>query len=95
MPKTKQQPVHEVRFGAIKATIWENQTSVGIRNNVTVPSFDPTTASRVVNRSPQFLHSRRRVMYPAWFRVRATSVSNDLHFLQGMPLVDSLIVQLP
>ena len=27
MAKTKQQPVHEVRLGAIKATIWENQTT--------------------------------------------------------------------
>ena len=36
MPKTKQQPVHEVRMGAVKATIWENDTSVGTRRNVTV-----------------------------------------------------------
>ena len=36
MAKTKQQPVHEVRLGAIKATIWENQTTAGMRHNVTV-----------------------------------------------------------
>jgi len=36
MAKTKQQPVHEIRFGAVKATIWENQTTVGTRHNVTV-----------------------------------------------------------
>ncbi len=36
MAKTKQQPIHEIRMGAIKATIWENQTSAGVRNNVTV-----------------------------------------------------------
>lgn len=36
MPKQKQQPVHEIRLGAIKATIWENQTSAGTRHNVTV-----------------------------------------------------------
>jgi hypothetical protein len=36
MSKTKQQPVHEVRLGAVKATIWENDTSVGTRRNVTV-----------------------------------------------------------
>lgn len=30
------QPVHEVRMGTIKATIWENETSVGIRYNVNV-----------------------------------------------------------
>ncbi|WLD13546.1 hypothetical protein [Planctellipticum variicoloris] len=36
MAKAKQQPAHEIRFGAIKATIWENQTTVGTRHNVTV-----------------------------------------------------------
>jgi len=36
MAKTKQQPAHEVRLGAIKATIWENQTTAGMRHNVTV-----------------------------------------------------------
>jgi hypothetical protein len=36
MSKSKQQPVHEVRMGAIKATIWENETSVGTRHNVNV-----------------------------------------------------------
>lgn len=36
MAKTKQQPAHEIRMGAIKATIWENETSVGTRHNVTV-----------------------------------------------------------
>ena len=33
---TKQKPAHEIRLGAIKATIWENQTSAGTRHNVTV-----------------------------------------------------------
>jgi len=32
----KQQPVHEIRLGAIKATIWENQTDAGVRHNVNV-----------------------------------------------------------
>jgi len=36
MAKAKQQPAHEIRLGAIKATIWENQTTVGTRHNVTV-----------------------------------------------------------
>lgn len=36
MPKLKQQPVHEIRLGAVKAAIWENETSVGVRHNVTV-----------------------------------------------------------
>lgn len=36
MTKTKQQPAHEIRMGAIKATIWENQTTAGARHNVTV-----------------------------------------------------------
>jgi hypothetical protein len=29
-------PVHEIRFGAIKAAIWENQTENGVRYNVTI-----------------------------------------------------------
>jgi hypothetical protein len=36
MAKAKQQPAHEIRLGAVKATIWENQTTVGTRHNVTV-----------------------------------------------------------
>lgn len=36
MAKTKQQPAHEIRMGAIKATIWENQTTACTRHNVTV-----------------------------------------------------------
>lgn len=32
----KQRPAHEVRLGAIKATIWENETANGKRHNVTV-----------------------------------------------------------
>lgn len=30
------QPVHEVRFGLIKALVWQNQTKVGERFNVTL-----------------------------------------------------------
>ena len=29
-------PVHEVRLGRIKATIWANQTDNGLRHNVTL-----------------------------------------------------------
>ena len=36
MAKPKQQPAHEIRMGAIRATIWENQTTNGTRFNVTV-----------------------------------------------------------
>ena len=32
----KQQPVHEIRFGAVKAAVWENQTPNGTRYGVTV-----------------------------------------------------------
>lgn len=28
-------PVHEIRFGRIKAAIWENETQSGTRHNVT------------------------------------------------------------
>ena len=29
-------PVHTVRFGAVKAVVWENQTQHGVMHNVTV-----------------------------------------------------------
>ena len=34
-PVPRNQPVHEVRLGAIKAAIWQNETDVGVRYNVT------------------------------------------------------------
>jgi len=39
MPKStskKNRPAHEIRLGAIKATIWANETQNGIRHNVNV-----------------------------------------------------------
>lgn len=33
---TKNTPAHEIRLGAIKATIWENDSASGIRHNVTL-----------------------------------------------------------
>lgn len=33
---SKQKPVHEIRLGRIKATIWENDTDNGTRYNVAV-----------------------------------------------------------
>lgn len=33
---SKQKPVHEIRLGAIKAAIWENETTAGTRHNVTL-----------------------------------------------------------
>ena len=36
MPQTKQSPVHEIRLGSIKATIWENETTVGKRHSLNV-----------------------------------------------------------
>ena len=35
MPKPKDKPAHEVRIGAIKAAIWKNDTSNGVRYNTT------------------------------------------------------------
>lgn len=32
----QQKPVHEIRMGRIKATIWANETSTGTRHNVTL-----------------------------------------------------------
>ena len=36
MPVRAKKPVHEIRIGRIKATIWENETQNGTRHNVTV-----------------------------------------------------------
>jgi len=36
MSKTKEKPIHEVRIGAIKAAVWRNDTSNGVRYNVTL-----------------------------------------------------------
>ena len=33
---TNTQPIHEIRIGAIKAAIWENETVGGTRYNVTL-----------------------------------------------------------
>jgi hypothetical protein len=35
MPKPKDKPVNEVRIGAVKAAIWRNDTSNGVRYNTT------------------------------------------------------------
>ena len=35
MPKAKDKPAHEVRIGAIKAALWKNDTSNGVRYNTT------------------------------------------------------------
>lgn len=34
--KADKKPVHEVRFGSVKASIWQNDTTAGVRHNVTV-----------------------------------------------------------
>ncbi len=34
MPNNR--PVHEVRFGAVRAAVWANETKTGVMHNVTV-----------------------------------------------------------
>lgn len=34
--KEKVRPVHEIRFGRIKAAVWENESQNGTRHNVTL-----------------------------------------------------------
>ena len=34
--KDKVRPVHEIRFGRIKAAVWENESQNGTRHNVTL-----------------------------------------------------------
>ena len=33
---SRHKPVHEIRLAAIRASIWENETSAGTRHNVTM-----------------------------------------------------------
>ncbi len=33
---SKQKPIHEIRLGAVKAVIWENETDNGKRHNVQI-----------------------------------------------------------
>jgi hypothetical protein len=35
MSKTKDKPVHQVKFGLVKAAIWANETDKGVMYNVT------------------------------------------------------------
>ena len=34
--EAKKRPVHEIRFGRIRAAIWQNETETGTRHNVTL-----------------------------------------------------------
>ncbi len=34
--EAKNRPVHEIRFGRVRAAIWQNETEIGTRHNVTV-----------------------------------------------------------
>lgn len=36
MSEEKQRPVHEIRMGTIRAAIWSNTTTNGIRHNITI-----------------------------------------------------------
>ena len=35
MPKTNDKPVQEVRFGSVKAAVWKNRNTNGVRYNTT------------------------------------------------------------
>ena len=35
MAEKTERPIHEVRFGRIKAAVWANQTQAGVRHSVT------------------------------------------------------------
>ena len=54
MPKPKEKPAYEVRIGAIKAAIWKNDTTGGVRYNVTFSRIykdKKTTSGRAPIRS--------------------------------------------
>ena len=36
MNNERQKPVHEIRVGLVRASIWENKSEFGVRHNVTI-----------------------------------------------------------
>jgi hypothetical protein len=36
MNNERQRPVHEIRLGLVRASIWENKSEFGVRHNVTL-----------------------------------------------------------
>ena len=41
MNNEKQKPVHEIRLGLVRASIWENKSEYGVRHNVTLERLYP------------------------------------------------------
>ena len=41
MNNERQKPVHEIRLGLVRASIWENKTEYGVRHNVTLERLYP------------------------------------------------------
>ena len=41
MNNERQKPVHEIRLGLVRASIWENKTEYGIRYNVNLERLYP------------------------------------------------------
>lgn len=41
MNNERQKPVHEIRLGLVRASIWENKSEYGIRHNVTLERLYP------------------------------------------------------
>ena len=74
-------PAHELRLGAIKGSVWENQTEKGIRHNVTFrrlykdgdqwkssDSFgrdDLLTLAKLADQAHSWIHDRDQSIGPA------------------------------
>ena len=41
MNNERQKPVHEIRLGLVRASIWENKSEYGVRHNVTLERLYP------------------------------------------------------
>ena len=41
MNNERQRPVHEIRLGLVRASIWENKSEFGVRHNVTLERLYP------------------------------------------------------
>lgn len=47
----KAKPVHEIRLGPIKATIWRNETEAGVRHNATFSRLHKNDDKREASQS--------------------------------------------
>ena len=77
--QAKARPVHEVRLGRIRAAIWENETQIGTRHNVTVSRLfkdgDDWRDTTSFGRDDLLLVAKAADLAHSWIIQQATSNS--------------------